>query len=370
MDEAQEEAYHVSTERGAKMRHRGPLWLSTLMAVAALLACGKAPSGGVNPAPAPTTTTTPTSSGSLAVSTNGATTMTASSTTAPTGTTRPPVIPVTPTTPAPITDHTSTPAPPADFAFAATPGTLALMQDSSATVTVATSIKNGFNSAVALSAIGQPKGVTVSFSSASIPAPGNGFSKATVNVGSSVAVRSYTITFSASGGGLTRTAPLSLAVSVFTGNCVSAKCGNLGTRTYNADIKQSAPLPTYVPQWLLYYPSADNKTGTVVDRYLLTYYPAGISIDSQYYLRACPTTSFGSTETCVGSGFDAGGKCVHRWAGIVEWDAPLVYTIKGRFNLTQAVNLYGLAPVTAAVNKWLGANGKYLTPPCSVLPCP
>ena len=79
--------------------------------------------------------------------------------------------------------------------------------------TVLTTVSNGFNSAVSLSASGAPSGTTVSFSPATIPAPGSGSSIMTVKVAGNAAFGSYPITVNATSGQGNQTAITTLTVS-------------------------------------------------------------------------------------------------------------------------------------------------------------
>ena len=81
------------------------------------------------------------------------------------------------------------------------------------TGTVLTTVSNGFNSAVSLSASGAPSGTTVSFSPATIPAPGSGSSIMTVKVPGNAAFGSYPITVNATSGQGNQTAITTLTVS-------------------------------------------------------------------------------------------------------------------------------------------------------------
>jgi Bacterial Ig domain len=108
-----------------------------------------------------------------------------------------------------ILDSTSTP----DFTISASPSSASIAQGGSANVTVSTTVSNGFNNAVALSASGQPSGVTVSFNPTSIPAPGSGSSTMTIAVGSSVPTGTSTITITGTGGSTTHTTTVVLTVT-------------------------------------------------------------------------------------------------------------------------------------------------------------
>jgi hypothetical protein len=100
-----------------------------------------------------------------------------------------------------------------NFTISDSPTVVSVVQGSSGTSTITTTVSGGFDSAVSLTASGQPTGVTVSFSPTSIAAPGSGTSTATMAVASTTAVGTYTITVTATGGGITHTATVSLTVT-------------------------------------------------------------------------------------------------------------------------------------------------------------
>jgi kumamolisin len=99
------------------------------------------------------------------------------------------------------------------FTLAASPTAVSVVVGSSGTSTVTTAVTGGFNSAIALTAAGAPSGVTVSFSPASISAPGSGTSTVTLAVASSTATGTYSITVTGTSGGLTESATISLTVT-------------------------------------------------------------------------------------------------------------------------------------------------------------
>jgi kumamolisin len=101
----------------------------------------------------------------------------------------------------------------ATFTISASSGSISVAQGGNGTATITTSVLQGFDAAVALSASGQPTGVTASFSPASIAAPGSGTSTLTLAVASTTAAGAYTITVSGTGGGVTQTATVSLTVT-------------------------------------------------------------------------------------------------------------------------------------------------------------
>ena len=105
-----------------------------------------------------------------------------------------------------------TPAAPG-FTISASPSSVSVVQGNNGTSTITTSVFGGFDSAIALTASGQPTGVTVSFSPTSIAAPGSGTSSITLAVASSTATGTYTITVTGTGGGVTQTTTVSLTVT-------------------------------------------------------------------------------------------------------------------------------------------------------------
>ena len=100
-----------------------------------------------------------------------------------------------------------------DFSLSASPTSTSIAQGSAGNVTVSTTALNGFNSAISLSASGQPTGVTVGFSPNPIAAPGTGSSTMTITVGASTAPGIYTITVTGTAGATTHTAPVTLTVT-------------------------------------------------------------------------------------------------------------------------------------------------------------
>ncbi len=109
---------------------------------------------------------------------------------------------------------TSTPTP--AFTISASPTSVSVAQGASGGSTITTAVSGGFDSAITLSASGQPTGVTVSFGTNPIAAPGSGTSSMTMAVAASTATGTYTITVTGTGGGLTHTATVSLTVTAAT----------------------------------------------------------------------------------------------------------------------------------------------------------
>jgi len=99
------------------------------------------------------------------------------------------------------------------FTLSESPTSLSVAPGAAGTSTITTAVSGGFSNAVALSASGEPSGVTVGFSPASIAAPGSGTSTMTATVASTVAAGTYPITVTATGGGVTQTGTVNLTVT-------------------------------------------------------------------------------------------------------------------------------------------------------------
>jgi uncharacterized membrane protein len=100
--------------------------------------------------------------------------------------------------------------------FTLTPGATGatLATGNSTAITFTTAAQYGFNSAVAFSISGLPKGITARFAPASVASPGSGSSKLTLAAASSATARTYNLTITAKGGGVTHAQPFSLTVVV------------------------------------------------------------------------------------------------------------------------------------------------------------
>ena len=97
------------------------------------------------------------------------------------------------------------------YSLSASPGSVSVVQGGSGSSTITSTVFDGFDSAVTLSASGQPGGVTIGFSPTSIT--GTGSSTMSITVASSVATGNYTITVSGVSGGTTETTTVSLTVT-------------------------------------------------------------------------------------------------------------------------------------------------------------
>ena len=97
------------------------------------------------------------------------------------------------------------------FTLTASPGSLSIAQGSSGSTSISSTVTGGFDSAISLSASGQPSGVTVGFNPASIT--GAGSSTLTFTVASTAVAGTYPITVSGTSGSTTKTTTVSLTVT-------------------------------------------------------------------------------------------------------------------------------------------------------------
>lgn len=101
---------------------------------------------------------------------------------------------------------------PTDFLMSANTYALSLTRGTPGNATVTTTAIGAFSSAISLSASGQPAGVNVTFSPASVPSPGSGTLTMSIAVSASVPFGNYPITVTANGGGVSHTTTITLTV--------------------------------------------------------------------------------------------------------------------------------------------------------------
>ena len=102
------------------------------------------------------------------------------------------------------------------FSLSASPASLSVAQGHSGTSTITSTVTGGFDSAITLSATGQPTGVSVGFSPTSIT--GAGTSTMTLTVASSTAVGTYNIRVTGTSGSTVESTTVSLTVTGTTPN--------------------------------------------------------------------------------------------------------------------------------------------------------
>ncbi len=111
------------------------------------------------------------------------------------------------------------------FTLSASPSSVSITQGKSGSSTISSSVSGGFNSAIGLTATGQPSGVTVSFNPTSITGAGN--STMSITVGSSVPGGTYPITVTGTSGSIVKTTTVTLTVTVPAGFTLAASPSTL-----------------------------------------------------------------------------------------------------------------------------------------------
>lgn len=104
------------------------------------------------------------------------------------------------------------PAPVGSFTLSATPRKASIAPGGHGAAKVTATPSGGFDSSIALTASGQPTGVSVAFKPASI-AGGSGTTAMSIKVSSTAAAGTYTITISGIGGGVTETTTFTLTIT-------------------------------------------------------------------------------------------------------------------------------------------------------------
>jgi kumamolisin len=101
--------------------------------------------------------------------------------------------------------------PVAGFSLSASPSSVTILQGNSGSSTITSTVSGGFNSAVTLTASGQPTGVTVGFSPTSIT--GTGSSTMSITVASTTSPGTYPITVTGTSGSTSHTTTVTLTVT-------------------------------------------------------------------------------------------------------------------------------------------------------------
>ncbi len=126
----------------------------------------------------------------------------------------------------------------ANFTVCASPTAVSVVRGGNTTSSITTAVLNGFDSAIALSAAGQPTGVTVTFNPTSIAAPGSGTSTMTMAAASTTKTGTDIITVTGTSGSLKHSASITLDVNDFSVSVTPAsETVTAGNRTsYTATI--------------------------------------------------------------------------------------------------------------------------------------
>jgi kumamolisin len=105
------------------------------------------------------------------------------------------------------------PVPAGSFTITAAPNKIKIAEGATGHSKITTTISGGFDSAIALTATGQPTGVTVAFKPSTIAAPGSGTATMEIKVASTAKTGLSTITVTGTGGGVTQTTKVMIDVT-------------------------------------------------------------------------------------------------------------------------------------------------------------
>ncbi len=140
-----------------------------------------------------------------------------------------------------------------DFTLTVSPTALSVAQGGTGNSTATTAVSGGFNAAIALTASGQPTGVTVGFSPSTIAAPGSGSSTITFTVASTTATGVYPITITGTGGSKTHNATVTLTVTSTTSTQLllnpGFESGNVNWTATTGVIDNSTGEPARTGSW-------------------------------------------------------------------------------------------------------------------------
>ncbi len=150
--------------------------------------------------------------------------------------------------------------PAATFTLVASPASLSLTAGNSVKTTFAITPENGFSSTIALTIAGLPTGVTAAFSATSLSGAAAASSALTLAAAKTVAGGSYTIIVTATGGGVTETSSITLAVTPLAG-CTLAS--NPSSMTVAEGQAETVQVSCGSVQGVFSGPLALSLTGTV-----------------------------------------------------------------------------------------------------------
>jgi hypothetical protein len=150
-----------------------------------------------------------------------------------------------------------------NFTLAASPTSVSIVQGTSGSSSISTTVSGGFNSSVSLSASGLPAGVTASFSPTSIAAPGSGTSTLTFTASATATTGTATVTITATGGTVTHTASVALTVTATGGGTSTQLLGNPGFENGS-----TAPSPWVVSTGVINNSTSEPAHGGTWDAWL------------------------------------------------------------------------------------------------------
>ncbi|MGE5057516.1 MAG: beta strand repeat-containing protein [Acidobacteriota bacterium] len=194
-----------------------------------------------------------------------------------------------------------------DYTLSASPSALTIAPGTQGGTTISSTVSNGFNNAISLSASGMPSGTTVIFSPSSIAAPGGGTASLAIAVGASTPTGTYSITVTGSGGGIQHTAIVTLTVSSSTINYVQGNYATPQTAQSSVAVKYNSAqfggdLNVVVVGWNDSTATVNTVTDTSGNTYTRAVGPtviSGVASQSIYYARNIVAATSGTNTVTV-----------------------------------------------------------------------
>jgi len=208
-------------------------------------------------------------------------------------------------------------APVPDFTLNAAPPTNSVMAGEIATYTVSATAQNGFAGGIGFSVTGLPAGVTGGFSPSTVT--GSGTSTLTIPTGIGTAPGTYPLTITATSGGLTHTAAVSLTVAV-PGQSTVWNSYNVVTQTGTpqAIVTDTSGLKTATVEL---YESTNNggvNKGSLFATFTSGLHPAVFNRAQAYWSAAGGQTYPYGGKSTVGRGLDTGETNAAAPAGVFD----------------------------------------------------
>ena len=193
------------------------------------------------------------------------------------------------------------------FTLSASPAGVSILPGGQGSSTVTSTAVNGFDSSVSLSATGMPSGTTVSFTPASIPAPGSGSSSMTISAASGTAAGTYSISVTGSGGGIQQTLTVTLTVSTSIITYVQGNYSTPQSAQSSVAVKFNAAqlggdLNVVAVGWNDSTATVASVTDTAGNTYSRAVGPTtitGVASQSIYYAKNIAATSAGANTVTV-----------------------------------------------------------------------
>jgi hypothetical protein len=195
----------------------------------------------------------------------------------------------------------------ANFTLSSSPASSTAVPGSQATSTITSTLSNGFNNSIALSASGMPAGTTVVFNPSTIAAPGAGNSTMTITVGSGTPLGTYPITVIGIGAGIQQTTTVTLTVAksfinYVQGNYADPQSSPSSVNVTYTAVQTAGDLNVVVVGWndsTATVSSVTDTAGNVYTRVVGPTVVSGVESQSIYYAKNIAGATMGSNVVTV-----------------------------------------------------------------------